>query len=333
MRTVTITDVAEKAGVSKSTVSQYMNQRYEYMGEKTKERIAEAIDELGYQPNIVARSLKQKTSTTIGVIVANIAHEFSTQIVRSIEEYCNASNYHIIVCNAEDNPEKEKKYIDMLRAKQVDGIIAFPTSMNVDLYRELTLENYPMIFIDRHVPEVEVGSIMLDNKKAAQLAVDEFIEHGYSRTGILTTSIQNHVTPRIERIEGFIETLHDRDLPVNEQFIRGVEVDQIPKELGKMMEQPEPPEAILAGNDLSLIAILKYVKENNLTIPEDLALIGIDDVPFASVYYPELTTISQPTTDMGRRAAELLINRIKGEKQSEQARYSFEPTLIRRASC
>src|SRR5690554_4356690 len=111
-RTITISDVAEKAEVSKSTVSQYMNQRYEYMSKKTRERISAAVNELDYQPNIVARSLKQKNSMTIGVILANIAHEFSTQIVRSIEEYCSKSDYHIIVCNAEDDPKKEKKYID-----------------------------------------------------------------------------------------------------------------------------------------------------------------------------------------------------------------------------
>ncbi|GAA0469716.1 LacI family DNA-binding transcriptional regulator [Alkalibacillus silvisoli] len=332
-RTVTIKDVAEEAGVSKSTVSQYLNNRYEYMGLETRERIAEAVDELGYQPNIVARSLKQKTSTTIGVIVANISHEFSTQIVRSIEEYCNESNFHIIVCNAEDDPEKEKKYIEMLRAKQVDGIIVFPTSMNISLYQSLNLEDYPMVFIDRYVPDVKTSSIMLDNKKASHLAVREFVERGYKKIGIVTNSTENNVTPRIERIEGFIEAARVNGLIVKNDFIKGVEIEAIQAELEKMLFRPDPPEALLAGNDLTLFEILKFVKEHKMEIPKDLAVIGIDDVSFASIYDPELTTIGQPTSEMGKKAAELLLKRIKGDEVAFQDIYRFEPFIKRRSSC
>ncbi|QKY70249.1 LacI family DNA-binding transcriptional regulator [Lentibacillus sp. CBA3610] len=332
VRTITITDVAEKAGVSKSTVSQYLNKRYEYMGEETKERIAKSINELGYKPNLIGRSLKQKTSTTIGVIVANISHEFSTQIVKSIEDYCNASDFHIIVCNAEDDPKKEKKYIDMLRAKQIEGIIVFPTSTNINLYKELTEEDYPLVFIDRDVPEVDVSSIMLDNKKAAALAVEEFITKGYSNLGIVTNTTTNNVTPRIERVNGFIEALSVNGLEVNGDYIKSVGVDKINSELEKMMRLKMPPEAILAGNDLVLAEILKFVKHHQLKIPEDLAVIGIDDVSYASIYNPELTTVAQPTSDMGKEAAELLLNRIKGNHM-ERTNYYYEPTLMKRSSC
>ncbi len=333
VKTITIGDVAKKVGVSKSTVSQYINHRYEYMGEQTKLRIEEAIKELGYQPNILARSLKQKTSKTIGVILANIAHDFSTQVVRSIEEYCNSSNYNIIVCNAEDDPIKERNHIDMLRAKQIDGIITLPTSTNVDIYKDLASEKFPMVFIDREVPNLNIRSVMLDNKLATQLAVNEFHEHGYKRIGFLTTSIKKQVTPRIERLEGFAEALKIKGLEINDNFIKGVPLEEIPNELNQMMNSEFPPEAILAGNDLTLIATLKYIKEHKLSIPDDIALIGIDDVPFAPVYYPELTTISQPTSDMGKKAAELLMKQITGEEQSNKLRYNFKPNLIRRSSC
>ncbi|SEQ64024.1 LacI family DNA-binding transcriptional regulator [Piscibacillus halophilus] len=330
---ITIADVAEEAKVSKSTVSQYLNQRFEYMGEQTKERIAQAIKDLGYRPNIVARSLKQKTTTTIGVIVANISHEFSTQIVQSIEKYCNESNYHIIVCNAEDHPEKEQKYIEMLRAKQVDGIIVFPTSNNKELYQSLNLEDYPMVFIDRYVPEVKVSSIMLDNKKASQLAVEEFHRLGYERIGIITNSTKNNVTPRVERIEGFVQALESKNLEVNESYIKSVSLHEISKELVQMFSLEQPPEALLAGNDLALIEILQFTKKHQLQIPSDLAVIGIDDVSFASIYNPELTTIAQPTDEMGKKAAELLISQIQGEKPPFQQIYRFSPTLLSRSSC
>src|SRR5690606_32142751 len=131
MKTVTMADVAQQAGVSKSTVSQFVNNRFDYMSEETKKRVEQAIMELDYRPNILARSLKQKTTTTIGVIVANILHTFSSQIIRTIEDACNEADFHVMVCNADDDPVKERKYIEMLRAKQVDGIIILPTGSNV----------------------------------------------------------------------------------------------------------------------------------------------------------------------------------------------------------
>ncbi|MDQ0160459.1 LacI family DNA-binding transcriptional regulator [Alkalibacillus salilacus] len=332
-KVVTISDVADKAGVSKSTVSQYLNNRFEYMGEQTKLRVAEAVEELGYQPNIVARSLKQKTSTTIGVIVANISHEFSTEIVRSVEKYCNESNFHIIVCNAEDDPEKEKKYIEMLRAKQVDGIIVFPTSTNKELYQSLNLENYPMVFIDRYVPDVNVSAIMLDNAKASSLAVEEFTRLGYERLGIVTNSTVNNVTPRIERIDGFSEALAENQLEIYESYIKGVNIEDFPRELENMMTSRDRPDALLAGNDLALIEVLKYAKNNQISIPEDLGVIGIDDVSFASFYNPEITTIAQPTEEMGEKAAKLLLDQIMNRAESSPQIHRFEPTLIKRLSC
>src|SRR5699024_10710326 len=123
MKKITMQDVANKAGVSKSTVSQFINNRYEYMAEETKIRIDDAVKELGYIPNFIAKSLKQKKTSTIGVIVANILHTFSNEIIRAIEDVCEVNQVHMFVCNADDNPEKEKSYMEMLMAKQVDGLI------------------------------------------------------------------------------------------------------------------------------------------------------------------------------------------------------------------
>src|SRR5690606_33048402 len=136
MKTVTIAEVAEHAKVSKSTVSQYLNKRYEYMSENTRKRIEASIEELNYHPNVIARSLKQKSTFTVGVIVANILHSFSTQILRTIENNFNGQGFHTIICNADDEPEKERNYIEMLLAKQVDGLIIFPTGGNLDLYEQ-----------------------------------------------------------------------------------------------------------------------------------------------------------------------------------------------------
>lgn len=326
-------DVAKQANVSKSTVSQFLNKRYDYMSDETKIRIEEAINKLGYKPNIIARSLKQKSTSTIGVIVANILHAFSTQVIRAIEDTCHEQDFHIIVCNADDDSEKEKRYIDMLRAKQVDGLIIFPTAENVDMYKSLVREEYPIVFMDRNVPELAIPSIMLDNEKAASLAVQHFIDQGYERVGMITTSVRN-VTTRIERINGFKNTLQKNGLTIQNKYIQSVEVNQIQMALKAMLSLEAPPQAILAGNDMALMEILKYIKENNMEIPSDLALIGIDDVSFASFYNPSLTTVAQPTFKMGAEAANVLLQKIRNQEGNENEEIKrFEPELIIRKSC
>lgn len=333
MKAITIKDVAERAKVSKSTVSQYLNKRYEYMGEKTKKRIEQAIEELGYQPNIVARSLKQKSTFTIGVIVANILHTFSTQVIRAIEDVCHEKDFHIIVCNADDQPEKEKKYIDMLRAKQVDGLIIFPTGGNRERYAQMVNENYPVVFVDRAISKTPIPAIMLDNVKASKMAVQHFVEKGYERIGMITTSIIRNITPRVERLTGFKQALQEHQLPIVDDYIKSLDPQQICEALIEMLSLKEPPQAILAGNDFVLDEIVKHAKNQHIQIPQDLALIGIDDVSYASFYTPPLTTIAQPTFEMGKKAAEVLLQNIEGDHAKEAQIYRFEPKLIIRESC
>lgn len=334
MKTVTITDVAKHAEVSKSTVSQYLNQRYEYMGEKTKERIKSAIEVLGYSPNIVARSLKQKSTMTIGVIVANILHLFSTQVIRAIEDYCNESDFHVIVCNADDDPLKEKHYIDMLRAKQVDGIIAFPTGENTDLYKGIVRDQYPVVFIDRMIPGIPINSVLLDNVKASKLAVEEFVANGHRKIGMLTPPLDQSVVPRRERIKGYKEALNDYGIEFNPDYLMSGTIEEVQQALGKMLALPDPPEALLALNDRVLFEVLKYTHEHQVKIPDQLAVIGIDDVSFASFYNPALTTVAQPSFEIGKKAAELLLERVRNKGTPVYPEvHRFEPHLIKRNSC
>lgn len=334
MKTVTIADVAKHAEVSKSTVSQYLNERYEYMGEKTKARIKEAIEELGYSPNIVARSLKQKSTMTIGVIVANILHVFSTQVIRAIEDYCNKSNFHVIVCNADDDPMKEKHYIEMLRAKQVDGIIAFPTGENTDLYKGLVNDQYPIVFVDRMVPGVPINSVMLDNVYASRLAVEEFVAKGYRKIGMLTPPLHQSIVPRGERIKGYKDSLNEHGITFHPDYLASAAIEEIQEALDKMLHLQDPPEAVLALNDRVLFEILKYTHAHQIKIPDQLAIIGIDDVSFASFYSPSLTTIAQPAFEIGEKAAKLLLDRVKNKGIPTYPEvHRFKPQLIKRDSC
>lgn len=334
MKKITITDVAALADVSKSTVSQFLNKRYEYMSESTRGRIEVAVKELDYRPNIIARSLKQKTTFTIGVIVANILHTFSTEIIRAIENKFHENGFQIIVCNADDEPEKEKGYIEMLMAKQVDGIIIFPTGGNLDLYKRMKKTKFPIVFMDRMIEGLEIDTVLLDNKQAAALAVSRFVESDYKRIAIVTTSVIRSVSPRVERIQGYKDTLLHHQLPINLDYIKTADLDAISLALEQLFKLETPPDALLAGNDIVFMEILKYIKNHNLKIPEDIAVIGIDDLPFASFYSPPLTTVSQPTVEMANLAVKLLLKQIKKECKIEDPTINrLQPSLINRESC
>jgi LacI family kdg operon repressor len=333
MKTTTITDVAKHAKVSKSTVSQYLNNRYEYMSEKTRKIIEETIQELNYQPNIIARSLKQKSTFTVGVVVANILHTFSTQIIRAIENYFYRHGFHIIVCNADDDPEKEKNYIEMLRAKQVDGIIIFPTGDNLDLYKRMLRDEFPIVFMDRAIQDLNIATVMLDNQLAAKLAIDRFVEKGYQNIAIITTSIIRNISPRIERIQGYKDALESHGIPLNTDYIKTANAEEISDAISELFELKEPPQALLAGNDIVLIEVLRYIKKLDLKIPDDVAVIGIDEVPFADFYTPTITTVKQPAIEMANQAAELLLSQINKTGKEDESVHRLKPTLLPRNSC
>ncbi|TWT05288.1 LacI family transcriptional regulator [Planococcus sp. CPCC 101016] len=333
MKTITMATVAQHAQVSKSTVSHFLNGRYSHMSDETKKRVEKSIKELDYRPNILARSLKQKTTTTIGVIVANSLHTFSAQVIRSIEDICNKADFHLIVCNADNDSIKEQKYIDMLRAKQVDGMIILPTGHNEAIYNDMVDSNYPVVFVDRTLPNVAIPSVMVNNEMASRLAVQHFIDSGYRKISIITNEI-DAIAPRIERIVGYKKTLDSNGLKIEEDYIKALEIQHVQQGVKELLELEEPPQAILAGNDLTLIEILKYLKSQNLKIPKDMAVIGIDDVSFASFFEPALTIVEQPAFDIGKKAAELLMGKIQKEGQVGQSKmYLFEPELVIRNSC
>ena len=332
-RKTTVIDVAHKANVSKSTVSQFLNQRYEYLSAETKQRIEQAIAELGYRPNVLARSLKQKTTATIGVIVANLLHRFSTEITRAIEDYCHAHDYHVIICNTDEDPAKEKKYIDMLRAKQVDGMIIIPTCRNHEVYCQLEQEHYPVVFLDRKVDGLPFNTVVMDNVHSAYMCTSHLINRGHKRIAIVTPPL--NISTRTERIQGYQAAMRDFGIVYNEQFVRTVPIQHVSRHVHELLGQECAPTALLAGNDLVLMEVLPYVLQHNVRIPQQLALAVIDDVEFADFISPPLTTFKHPAVQMANKAAELLLEQIKS-KESPAASgkiYAFSGALQVRQSC
>ncbi|MBB3908060.1 MULTISPECIES: LacI family DNA-binding transcriptional regulator [Anoxybacillaceae] len=331
MKRITMADVAKAAGVSKSTVSQFLNKRYEHMGEETKEKIREAIERLGYHPNYIARSLKQKRTAMIGIIVANIMHSFSTEISRAIEDFCHEHDMHAIVCNADDDPVKERKYIEMLRARQVDGLILFPTGGNLELYKQMEQERYPVVFVDRKISEVNIRTIVVNNKEATYQAVAHLIEKGHRDIAIITPPLT--IYPRIERMNGYKQALNDYRIPIKQEYMISTEIQRMISELSRLFALPDKPTALVAGNDLSFFEVMKFLKENGLRVPNNVAVVVFDNIPFASFSEPTMTTIAQPAYAMGKKAAELLLQQIHHHEELPDSNlYTFPCTLMIRES-
>lgn len=333
MKKVTMQDVATKAGVSKSTVSQFINNRYEYMAEETKVRVGEAVEELGYIPNYIAKSLKQKKTSTMGVIVANILHTFSNEVIRAIEDVCEMNQIHMFVCNADDNPEKEKSYMEMLMAKQVDGLIIFPTGGNVDYYHTLKKADFPIVFVDRKIESPIYPTFMLDNERAAIEAVNEIIRANKKKIGLVSTTIEKNITPRIERIEGYKKILLENDLEINEEWIIATKRQNITDELEQLWRKGNFPEAFFAVNDLSLIELLRFMNSKPLKIPSDVSVTAVDDSAFLEIIIPPITVVKQPSFEIGRDAATKLLELISTKQLEDSYEISrYAPTLIKRQS-
>lgn len=327
MKRVTINDVAQAAHVSKTTVSHYLNGRYTAMGEDTKKRISRAVRDLNYQPNVVAKSLKDKKTMTIGIIVANILHSFSTQIIRAIEDYARRVNYHVIVCNADNDSHKEEDYIRMLRAKQVDGIVVIPTEGNAGLFTGLAAEGYPTVFVDRIIGGAPVPSFMLDNETAVRVAFSHLTAKGHSAIGFVSQPLCG-ITPRHERLDEYRRLCGKNDM---ETFEIIGKLDAMEDCISRLTSEGKLPGALIVSNDLALFEVLKALKHLGLIIPDDVSIITIDDIGFAEFFNPAITAVAQPAFSIGTEAAQSLFDIINGGEHPVKT-HRFKPELIIRES-
>lgn len=314
---VTINDVAKKAGVSKSTVSQYLNKRYHFMGNDTKLKIQQAIAELNYQPNQVARSLKQKKTNLIAIVASNLFSRFTIELVSAVEAEVSRLGYEVILSVTNDDPKKEKEYLQSFVARQVDGVIVFPTISNKDYYLELVSNNFPLVFVDRIIEDVPVDTVILDNYVAGKLACENLIEYHHKKIGLILFPLgeKDSITPRSQRLKGYKEALIENNIEVIENNIQIGPIGHIDSMIENLFYSEQAPTALIAGNDMILERILLWMKASSYKVPEDFSLVGIDDVSFARFFTPAITTVKQPVERMGAEAARLLLRKINNENR------------------
>lgn len=302
----TISDVAQRANVSKATVSHVMNHT-RFVSPETKQRVVKTMAELGYWPNAVARSLSTSKTRTIGVLLADVSHYHFAQVLQGIEEVLMPLSYSIIICNTAESSERERHYLEMLLRQRADGIIAAAASPKWDLLPEFERHNTPIVFVDRDFEALRGPFVGVDNVRGAYMGTTHLIERGYRRLAILAGDTRLPSVGR--RLEGFREALHDHGISLPDEWV----IDKLGHEreaLRQLLARADRPTAIFCSvTSLSLVA-LSTLYDMGLTCPADIALVGFDDHAWAAVSAPSLTVVRQPSREMGRISAQILLSLI-----------------------
>ncbi|QOX65837.1 LacI family transcriptional regulator [Anoxybacterium hadale] len=317
---VTIKEIAKEAEVSTATVSMILNNKDKNISEATRNRVLEIAKKRNYIPNTMARSLVTRHTRTIGLIMPDIVNPFFPEIARGAEDRASKSRYSIIYCNTDDNLIREDSYVDILTEKMVDGIIFTHSADRKGSTERLKRCQVPIILIDRDydLPNV-IGKVLVDNTKASQMAVNYLLSKGYRKIAYIAGSMNTQTAQ--DRLEGYKKALEESNLECSQRYIKiGEYKSQWGSDATKeFLREGIPFDAIFGGNDLIAIGAMKALKEAGLKVPDDIGVMGFDDIYMSSIVEPSLTTIKQPNYEMGYKAAELLINSIEGHGEQREA--------------
>jgi len=328
----TIIDVARRAGVSAATVSRVMNDT-KPVSQELRQRVLRVMDELDYHPNLLAGSLRRRVTHTIGLIVPDTTNPFFGELAKSIEDVGFQHGYNVILCNSDYNLERERSYIMVLKAKQVDGLIFIPSSSRMDHVSDL-LESWQgsVVTADRLTPELEADSVVADNRAGGHMAALHLLGLGHRCIGCIERP--EYLAHIEDRLIGFCEILRQWNTEIPKEFcVRGgFRLEDGVRAARALLTLPARPTAIFAYNDIMAIGALQAAKELNVRVPDDLAIVGFDDIPMASYLTPALTTIRLPKYRIGALAAEILLGRVRGEIEGPLHHEVLEVELIVRGS-
>ncbi len=327
----TIIDVAKKAGVSVSTVSRVLN-NHPNVGAEVRQRVMEVIRELDYEPSRVAQRMRATSSQLVGVIFSDITNPFYLDVLRSVEYTLSENGISVLISNADSSEEREAAYIRIMQNENVAGLIIAPTKEHVPSLVTAASAGLPIVVIDRRLNGVDVDTVLVDNFQGALSAVRHLIQLGHERIAVLSGPL--HLTSGRERYTGYLQAMSDAGLAVDPSMTRfGNYRTSSGYELAnELLSMPNPPTALFVANNLMTLGALNAIHERGYIIPDDIAVIGFDDFPWSISLNPPLTTVAQPTSEIGTRAAELLLERIKDRERTP--RTVVLPTqLMIRASC
>ena len=307
---ITIKDIAEMAGTSKTTVSFFLNGRTNRMSEETQERIRRAVRETGYEPSPIARGMNAKQSYLIGVIIGDITNTFANQIVKGIDEVASKAGYRMLVCSSNFDRQNELAYIERLLALGVDGFIVQPTANFKEITASIKDAGKELVFIDSKLYDFASNWVKTDNYEASYRAVEACIAKGYKRF-LVVTAAPGLISSRIERFSGFVDALEAHELGFTQFLIENDRVDQ--ERLHAFLQaniDGTTPTLVFAPNCWVLPDIYVACKEYYPLMPDRVGLLGFDNTEWAGVASPSVSVVVQPAHDEGQQAASILIDLI-----------------------
>jgi LacI family transcriptional regulator len=304
----TMQDVAQRAGVSIATASRVLNE-VSTVDPVLAERVRAAVKELDYRPNAVARSLRRNQSSLWAVIVSDIGNPFFTALVRGIEDVAQSKGFSVVLCNSDEEPGKEDQYLKVAAAEKMAGVIISSSGRSHRL-RSLVEAGTPVVAIDRRLSHADVDMVLVDNERGAQLATEHLVDAGFRR--IACISGPRRLSTAADRLRGYKSGLSARGIAVDESLIRLADFREEGgyQAMTALLELPEPPDAVFAANNMMTIGAVECLADRGITIPTEMGVVGFDEIPWAHLVRPSLTTVRQPTYEVGRTAALLLSERI-----------------------
>ncbi len=326
----TIKQVADLAGVSTATVSRVLDDS-SGVSQELIDRVRSAVRTLDYHPNRAARNLRKRVAQTVGVVISDIQNPFFTSVVRGIEKVLVEADFILLLCNSDEDPKREKVHLSTLKSEGVAGIILATTRSDAESYHQLLNNRTPLVGIDRTPEQLSMDVVSVTNTRGAFTAVSHLADLGHKRIGLISGPRQ--LSTARERIDGYEEAVKARDLVHSSDLIQFSDFRQTGgyTSMQTLLDQPEPPTAVLVANNLMTLGALQAIHERNLIIPDQIAVVGFDDMPWATSLQPPLTAVAQPTYELGMTAAQLLLDRLR-EPERPFRHVVLETQLMIRAS-
>lgn len=327
---ITIYDVAEKAGVSIATVSKVINDTGR-ISEKTRKKIHKIMEELEYQPSVVASALSGKSTFTIGLTLPDLANPYFAEIARAIEDRGREYGFNVFMCSTDNDARKEEEYYQLFMKKRVDGIIMVSREKHDTMVKKIISEKVPLVMIAREIFSVPVTSVMVDDYYGGFQAGTHLLQQGHTQIAVITENLQEMGSK--ERLRGCTDAMKEAGIDFNATLSieGGYTLESGKKAMKQLLEQVDCPTAIFACNDILAIGAMQAVRELGLQVPADISIVGYDNTILASIVDPPLTTIAQPMQEIGERSVALLVQQIQS-KENVRQRVVLMPDLIVRSS-
>lgn len=319
-----ILDVATLAGVSRTTVSRVLNLS-ERVDEVTREKVLQAMRELDYQPSRVAQSLRKQKTHMIAVLIPRVSNPFYSELMQGIEGEATRHGYSVILCNTENDLQKELQYLRMIEQHQVDGIIM--TSFMNDKETLCSFESYgPIVLIGEYTEDDLFPVVTVDHFEGAYMATEHLLKLGHRKVGMIAGSSRSLIAR--DREKGFRQALTDYQVPIVEAWIKesSYSISNGKQYMKELLALEEQPTAVFAGNDELAVGVIQGGKEQGLRVPQDMAVIGFDGQLIGTIVEPKLTTVVQPIELLGSTGMSLLIRKLRGEVVSSQP--ALLPTML-----